>query len=133
MAGNRYPRDDAPGTIYLVHFSAKTSEGRQHYLGWSSDIERRFAQHRAGHGARETRKAVAEDLRLTLAQTWLGTPRLESRMKAWSRRGRKGFSGICPLCPREASLTPDLIRDLGAPTLQVRYEGGSRPKPATRG
>ena len=82
MAARAYPPDDAPGTIYLVHFSARTSQRRQHYLGWSSDIERRFAQHRSGHGAQETRKAVAEGLGLTLAQTWAGTPILERRIKS---------------------------------------------------
>lgn len=127
MTGRAYPPEDALGTIYLIHFSARTSQERQHYLGWSSDIEKRFAQHRSGHGSRETRKAVAEGLRLTLAQTWTGTPLLERRIKAWSRRGRKGFSGICPLCPGEEALTPDIVRGLGAPTLRIRYQSNVRP------
>ena len=71
-------------------------------------------------GAGETRKALAEGLLLTQAQTWKGTPLLEQRLKEWSRQGRKGFSGICPFCPGEATLPADLAGQLGEPSL-VRY------------
>jgi predicted GIY-YIG superfamily endonuclease len=120
--GYRIPLD-ARGTIYLLHYSARTREARQHYLGWCSDVERRVAQHRSGCGCRETAKAVAEGLKLTLAQTWRGTPLLERRMKEWSREGRKGFAGICPFCMDDAVLPPELTRDLGPPSLR-RYRVG---------
>jgi predicted GIY-YIG superfamily endonuclease len=112
----------APGTVYLLHYSSRTSAGRQHYVGWTADIERRVAQHRAGRGCRETSKAVAEGLKLALAQTWKGTPALEERLKAWSRHGRKGFAGICPFCGTPVELPAALARDLGEPTLRIRYE-----------
>ena len=67
---------------------------------------------------RETRKAIAEGLKLTVAQTWKGTPLLEKRLKEWSRRGRKGFAGICPLCSREDDLPP-VSRELGKPSMRV--------------
>jgi predicted GIY-YIG superfamily endonuclease len=79
-------RDDAPGTIYLIHFSLRTKAGHQHYLGWSANVEKRFARHRAGHGAEETRKAVAEGLKLILAQTWTGTLLQERRIKEERRQ-----------------------------------------------
>jgi predicted GIY-YIG superfamily endonuclease len=120
MASSRFPDSSAAGTIYLLHFSGKTSQGRQHYLGWSSNPDARLTRHRSGVGAGETRKAVAEGLRITQAQTWKGTPLLEQRLKEWSRHGRKGFSGICPFCPGDAALPPDLARELGEPSL-VRY------------
>lgn len=122
MAANRYPADDIPGTIYLLHFSGRTKQGRQHYLGFSSDLERRYRQHRFGWGAEETKKAIAEGLKLTVAQTWKGTPRLEKSLKEWSREGRKGFSGICPFCPKEDVLPPDLAGALGTPSLRVRHQ-----------
>ena len=120
MPSNRFPDPSTPGTIYLLHFSGKTSQGRQHYLGWSRNPDIRLRQHRAGAGARETRKAVAEGLKLTQAQTWKGTPLLERRLKEWSRQGRKGFSGMCPFCSGEATLPADLARELGEPSL-MRY------------
>ncbi len=87
------PAPDARGTVYLVHFSDRTSENQQHYLGWSADVGRRFVQHASGRGAHETRKALAEGLKIMLAQTWSGTPDLERRIKLWSRCGAKGFAG----------------------------------------
>jgi predicted GIY-YIG superfamily endonuclease len=120
MATSTHPPPDAPGTIYLLHFSGRTKQGHQHYLGWSQDVERRIARHRAGAGAHETRKAVAEGLKLTVAQTWKGTPSLETRLKEWSRQGRKGFSGICPFCYGEEALPLSLARDLGEPSLRIR-------------
>ena len=121
MAASAYPPPDAPGTIYLLHFSGRTKRGQQHYLGWTSNIERRITQLRLGSGAGVTRNAVAEGLKLTVARTWKGTPDLETRLKEWSRQGRKGFSGICPFCAGDAPLPPDVARDLGAPTLRIRY------------
>jgi predicted GIY-YIG superfamily endonuclease len=120
MARAARPAPDAAGTIYLVHFSARTNQGRQHYLGWTRDLEARLHRHRSGAGASDTKKAVAEGLKLTVAQTWNGTPHLEERLKKWSRQARKGFSGICPLCRGEEVLPPDLVRDLGPPSLRIR-------------
>ena len=99
MPSNRFPDPNTPGTIYLLHFSGKTSQGRQHYLGWSRNPDIRLRQHRAGAGAGETRKAVAEGLKLTQAQTWKGTPLLERRPKEWSRQGRKGGFRYVPASP----------------------------------
>jgi predicted GIY-YIG superfamily endonuclease len=86
MATNRFPAPDARGYIYLVHFSGRTEQHRQHYLGFSANLERRYDQHRFGRGAGETKKAIAEGLKLTVAQTWKGTPSLEKRLKEWSCR-----------------------------------------------
>lgn len=122
MATSSYPADDALGTIYLLHYSSRTKRGRRHYLGWSADVERRYAQHRSGRGSGETKKAVAEGLKLTIAQTWNGTPLLERHLKEWSREGRKGFAGICPFCPREDVLPADLADALGPSSLHVRHQ-----------
>lgn len=117
---NNYPADDAPGTIYLIHFSSPTKEGHQHYLGWSADVEKRFARHRAGRGAEETRKAIAEGLKLTLAQTWRGTPRQERRIKEERRRVRRGFACLCPVCGTHDDLAAELVRGMGPASLQIR-------------
>ncbi len=126
MSTNGFPAPNARGVVYLVHFSGRTKQNRQHYLGFSSDLERRYRQHRLGWGANETKKAIAEGLKLTVAQTWDGTPTLERRLKEWSKEGRKGFSGICPMCGGNDDLPPDLARDLGTPSMRV-YRSESRP------
>ena len=125
MSTNGFPAPDARGYVYLVHFSGRTKQGRQHYLGFSSNLERRYGQHRFGSGANETKKAIAEGLKLTVAQTWKGTPTLERRLKEWSRQGCKGFSGICPLCPREDDLPTDLARELGKPSMRVYHSASA--------
>jgi predicted GIY-YIG superfamily endonuclease len=122
MATSSYPADDALGTIYLLHYSGRTKQRHQHYLGWSSDVERRYAQHRSGRGSGETKKAVAEGLKITMAQTWKGTPLLERRLKEWSRKGWKGFAGICPFCQKEDALPSDLASALGPPSLRVHHQ-----------
>jgi predicted GIY-YIG superfamily endonuclease len=122
---------NARGTVYLVHFSGRTSENRQHYLGWSADFSRRFAQHASGRGARETRKAIGEGLKIMVARTWDGTPDLERRIKRWSRRGAKGFAGLCPYCDRGAKLPDALARELGPPTYKVAWDTASGDAPTT--
>jgi predicted GIY-YIG superfamily endonuclease len=122
MATSSYSADNALGTIYLLHYSGRTKQSHQHYLGWSADIERRYAQHRSGRGSGETKKAVAEGLKITMAQTWKGTPLLERHLKEWSREGRKGFAGICPFCTKVDALPADLASALGAPSLLIRHQ-----------
>jgi hypothetical protein len=88
-------------------------------LGWSADVCKRFAQHKSARGAVETRKAIAEGLKLTLAQTWRGTPADERRIKEERRRVRRGFASLCPFCEVEDKLAADLVRGMGPPTLRV--------------
>ena len=101
------------GTIYLLHYTKRTSRDHQHYLGWAKDPIRRLQRHRAGYGARDTRLAVAEGAALVMVQTWPGTAALERRLKDWSRARRAGFAGICPMCHGGIPLPPDLQAALG--------------------
>jgi predicted GIY-YIG superfamily endonuclease len=125
--GSPFPADNRVGTIYLIHFSDPTAAGRQHYLGWSADVAKRFARHRAGRGAEQTRIAVSEGLKLTLAQTWRGTPAHERRMKDERRCVRRGFACICPFCEAHDSLAAELVRGLGPPTLRLLSVKDSEP------
>ena len=88
-------------------------------MGWSADVCKRFAQHKSGRGAVETRKAIAEGLKLTLAQTWRGTPADERRIKEERRRVRRGFASLCPFCEVEDELAEGLVQGMGRPTLRV--------------
>jgi predicted GIY-YIG superfamily endonuclease len=116
--------EDSDGVVYLIHFSACTAENHQHYLGWSRDVVKRFARHKSGLGAVETRKAIAQGLKLTLAQTWRGTPADERRIKEERRRVRRGFACLCPFCNVDDELAPDLVRGMGPPTLRVTRPAG---------
>jgi predicted GIY-YIG superfamily endonuclease len=127
MASNGSPPTDALGIIYLLHYSGQTAQGRRHYLGWTDDLERRYVEHRRGYGCRETSNAVAQGLKLTLAQTWRGTPRLEMRLRKWFRRHRENFDGICPFCGGGEGLPDTLQRELGDPTSGMR----SQPQPSS--
>lgn len=119
VVASPFPAADQAGTIYLIHYSAPTAAGRQHYLGWSSNVSRRFAQHRSGHGAGQTRKAIAEGLKLTLAQTWPGTPSQERELKEAHRRVRRGFGCMCPFCDADRPVASSVIEELGGGTLRV--------------
>lgn len=127
-----FPADDTLGTVYLIHFSAPTSAGHQHYLGWSADVNERFARHRAGCGAEETRKAVAQGLRLTLAQTWRGTPAQERRIKEERRAVERGYACLCPFCDVDDDLAGELTRGLGPPTMRLIRTPATPPPPDTR-
>jgi len=122
-------RKPTSGTVYLLHFSDRTVGGHQHYLGWTTDVAKRLARHRAGRGAKETKRAVAEGLKLKLAQTWRGTPADERRIKDERKRVRRSFGCLCPYCGTEDELAADLVRGMGPPELRIRHldsEGAGR-------
>jgi predicted GIY-YIG superfamily endonuclease len=113
------PADARVGTVYLLHFSGRTAAGRQHYLGWTTDLAKRLARHQAGRGAAQTRKAVEEGLKLKLAQAWRGTPGDERRIKEERRRVEESFACLCPYCEAEDEAAADLVRGMGPPQLRV--------------
>jgi predicted GIY-YIG superfamily endonuclease len=109
------------GSIYLLHYSKRTSRGHQHYLGWTEDLARRLRQHQIGRGAEETKIAVAEGAKLLMVQTWIGTRALESQIKTWSRSHRAGFAGLWPKCGRGKTLPPELEAALGPGSMRRIY------------
>ena len=121
------------GTIYLLHFDQRMA-GRQHYLGWTANLQRRIGYHRAGQGGRTTARFHAAKIGFQLVATWTGTREEEKRMKG----GR--LSSLCPVCKEEkvtvleamqkmagaarrvvASLR-DLTQATGSTSYQVRQE-----------
>jgi predicted GIY-YIG superfamily endonuclease len=111
--------DTRVGTVYLLHFSGRTAAGRQHYLGWTTDLPKRLARHQAGRGAGETRRAVEQGLKLKLAQAWRGTPADERRIKEERRRVEKSFACLCAYCEIEDDAAADLVRGMGPPQLRI--------------
>ena len=56
------------------------------YTGWTNDLERRLAAHRAGHGARYTRSRLPVELAATLpAPDACAARREEARVKRLTR------------------------------------------------
>lgn len=82
--------------VYLLHFDTPYKHAR-HYLGYSSNVERRLAEHQGGHGVPLTRAAVQAQISLQLARLWEdGDRTLEKRL-----RNRKKNPRLCPICQRK--------------------------------
>ncbi len=85
--------DGDAGTVYLLHFQRPYRHAR-HYLGWTSDLPRRVAQHRRGlSGARLMEVVHAAGIAFVVARTWPGDRTLERRKKGQGGRGK-----MCPIC-----------------------------------
>lgn len=113
--GMRAPRSAANrhvGTIYLLHFSGPTAAGHRHYLGWTTDLSKRLARHRAGRGAEETKRAVDQGLKLKLAQSWRGTLADKRRIKDERKAVKRSFGCLCPYCQTADNPAPQLPTSL---------------------
>ena len=84
-------------TIYLLHFERPYRHAR-HYLGSTSDLDARLADHATGRGANLMRVVTAAGIPWTLARTWPGGRVEERRMKGKATHGSKGHTKRCPLC-----------------------------------
>lgn len=80
------------GTVYLLHFAQPYRHAR-HYTGWTTDLDARLAEHKAGRGARLLQVIGNAGIDWSLARTWEGTRSRERQLK---RTG--GASRRCPLC-----------------------------------
>ena len=80
------------GVIYLLHFDRPYKHAR-HYIGWTTNLEVRLAEHAAGHGARLLHIIHAHGIGWTLARTWPGTRARERQLK-----NQGGGSRCCPRC-----------------------------------
>lgn len=82
-----------PGTVYLLHLHPPYKRAR-HYLGWTSNLEQRLADHRRGAGSPLVAAAVANGSTVELARTWTGVDRHFER----ALKNRKEAPRMCPLC-----------------------------------
>lgn len=81
------------GTVYLLHFTQRYRHAG-HYLGFSTDLAGRLADHAAGHGARLTQVVKAAGIGWTLTRVWEHATRGdERRLKNQHNRAR-----LCPTC-----------------------------------
>jgi predicted GIY-YIG superfamily endonuclease len=84
------------GTIYLLHFSQPYKHAA-HYIGFTTDLPSRLAEHAGGTGARLLQVITEAGLSFQLARTWQGTRKGERRIK-----NRKEAPALCPLCDSKA-------------------------------
>jgi len=91
-------------TVYLLHFEQPVYGTSQHYIGFTTNLEERLAQHRSGHGARLTSIARKKGIAWELAHVWEdGDKNLERLLKK-----RKGFKKYCKFCsPEKATSSTD--------------------------
>ena len=101
-------------TISLLHLTHPISQGPDprtgrerfcsHYIGIAHDVTARFAEHKAGHGARLTQVAVERGNGLVLARTWEAEDEHTARGVEKQLKGRHAGSRLCPVCKSEAAL-----------------------------
>jgi len=86
--------ENTPGFVYLLHFD-KPYKHAQHYLGWTSDLERRLRSHRSGNRNYCVLTSVItwEGIAWRVARLWSGTLGLEKKLKR-----QKGNKRLCPIC-----------------------------------
>jgi predicted GIY-YIG superfamily endonuclease len=86
-------RDTVPGTVYLIHFE-KPYKHAKHYLGWTTDLDKRIALHRRGQGSVLLSVVNGAGIGWDVVRTWEGADRnFERRVK-----NRGGLARECPAC-----------------------------------
>jgi hypothetical protein len=86
------------GQIYLLHLQRSYKHAR-HYLGYTENLERRLAQHRAGRGSSPLiAAAIAAGIEFELAATWPGDRAEERRRHEFKNSPAR----LCPICRAEA-------------------------------
>lgn len=92
--------DQGRGTVYLLHLDRRYKHAA-HYLGYTTDLQARLAEHEAGRGARLLQVVKAAGISWTLARTWPGDRRRERQLK-----NQGGRSRMCPTCKSERQASP---------------------------
>src|SRR5436305_13660221 len=79
-------------TIYLIHFDEKLAHA-QHYLGWTTNLDKRLEAHRSGNGGALMAAVTQAGIGWRVVRTWNGTRDDERRLKRW-----KKIREACPDC-----------------------------------
>lgn len=110
------------GTVYLLHFAAPYKHAR-HYVGFTTDLERRLKEHGTGAAVRSANLMAAvhhAGIPWTLARTWPGTRALE-----WYVKQQRATPKLCPFCSGGRAL--DGTRMLSS------FRAGRKPAPHVSG
>ncbi|WP_280410095.1 hypothetical protein [Nocardia brasiliensis] len=110
--------------MYLLHFERPYRHAK-HYTGWTTDLDARLADHRAGRGARLLAVIEKAGIGWSLARTWDGNRGRERQLK---RAG--GASRRCPMCgvnPRPAAEVGEVIAKARTDIAARRATTSTRP------
>lgn len=81
------------GTVYLIHFETPLKHAR-HYVGWTTDLDARLADHRNGSGSALMAAVMEAGIDWRLAKVWEGVDRFfERKLHRLHSTGR-----YCPVC-----------------------------------
>jgi predicted GIY-YIG superfamily endonuclease len=80
------------GVLYLIHFDEKLAHA-QHYLGWTTNLDKRLEAHRTGNGGSLMKAVSAAGIEWRVVRTWVGTRDDERRLKNWHK-----VREVCPSC-----------------------------------
>ncbi|MGH9849024.1 MAG: GIY-YIG nuclease family protein [Blastocatellia bacterium] len=89
---------DNHSTVYLIHFN-KRYRHAGHYIGFTTNLDKRITDHLCGMGARLLEVITAAGIEWKLARTWQGDRYLERKLKR-----RKDAPHICPICAGKKAL-----------------------------
>src|ERR1700722_5646600 len=87
------------GIIYLIHFDKEIGNldhslsKARHYLGWTSDLNKRLDRHKLGQGSSIMRYVEQSGIGWQCVKTWEGTRDDERAMK-----NQKNAKRYCPIC-----------------------------------
>jgi hypothetical protein len=102
------------GTVYLLHFDRPYHHAR-HYIGFTRNLARRTARHRAGQGSPLIGAAIRAGIKFTVARVWHNvTGRFERRLHNMPRKL------VCPLCAGSRNVRP--ARPMIADYQEYEYE-----------
>jgi hypothetical protein len=85
-------------TVYLIHFNQRFKHAG-HYLGFSTNLDKRITDHLCGMGARLMEVITGAGIEWKVARTWSGDRKLERRLK-----NRKEAPALCPICSGKSAL-----------------------------
>lgn len=90
------------GTVYVLHFARPLAHAR-HYIGWTQNLPKRLAQHRAGYGGRLMACVSASGISYDVVHTEAGDRNRERQMKNRSSAARRR----CWVCSVEDRMAAD--------------------------
>jgi predicted GIY-YIG superfamily endonuclease len=114
------------GVCYLLHFDQPVGRARRrHYVGFTTDLPRRYLQHRRGvrPACRPARQAARLGIGIRLARTWFpGTLQLERQLKQ-----ADDLEQACRLCQTANPAAPANLSVSGRPAAEPTHGRPWRP------
>lgn len=94
-------------SVYLLHYDRRMGRKR-HYIGFCHDSHpaKRIAQHRAGRGSADTKRALKMGIVIEVAAIWSG-PTANEKFERFLKDGMD-TSSWCPLCRKGLKPVPKL-------------------------